>query len=131
MPDAVENLVTLFENGTLNRQQLIQGLLAAMAPSSIGADAQADPSTTSTFRGRTLNHVTLSVTDVERSQAFYSRLLGGTLSRGSIETEKGAKLESATLVLQDCFLALVKLGGEPRAHHFCVGVEHFSIDAAF
>ena len=70
MQDAVENLVTLFENGTLNRQQFIQGLLAAMAPLSIVAHAQADTSTTSTFRGRSLNHVTLSVTDVERSQAF-------------------------------------------------------------
>ena len=71
MQDSVENLVTLFENGTLNRQQLIQGLLAAMAPLSMVAHAQADTSTPSTFRGRSLNHVTLSVTDVERSQAFY------------------------------------------------------------
>jgi hypothetical protein len=91
MQDSVENLVTLFENGTLNRQQLIQGLLAAMAPLSMVAHAQADTSTPSTFRGRSLNHVTLSVTDVERSQAFYSRLLGGTLSCGSIATEQGGK----------------------------------------
>ena len=130
MQDSVENLVTLFENGTLNRQQLIQGLLAAPAPSSMVANAPADTSTTSTFRGRYLNHVTLSVTDVERSQEFYSRLLGGTLSCGSLETEKGAKVESATLALPDGFLALFKLG-EPRVHHFCVGVENFSIDAAF
>ena len=130
MQDAVENLVTLFENGTLNRQQLIQGLLAAMAPLSMVAHAQADTSTTSTFRGRSLNHVTLSVTDVERSQTFYSRLLGGTISRGSIAAEKGVKVESATLALPDCFIALFKLG-EPRVHHFCFGVENFSIDAAF
>jgi catechol 2,3-dioxygenase-like lactoylglutathione lyase family enzyme len=129
MQDSVENLVTLFENGTLNRQQLIQGLLAVMAPISMVADAHADTSTTSTFRGRSLNHVTLSVTDVERSQEFYSRLLGGTISCASIETDKGAKVENATLALKDCFIALFKLG-EPRVHHFCVGVENFSIDAA-
>ena len=129
MQDAVEHLVTLFENGTLNRHQLVQGLLAAMAPISKVAHAPADTSTTSTFRGRSLNHVTLSVTDVERSQAFYARLLGGTISRGSIATDKGAKVESATLALPDCFIALFKLG-EPRVHHFCVGVEHFSIDTA-
>src|SRR6185295_17416606 len=93
MQDSVENLVTLFENGTLNRQQLIQGLLAALAPISMVAHAHADTSTTSTFRGRSLNHVTLSVTDVERSQEFYSRLLGGTISFGSIATEKGEKVE--------------------------------------
>ncbi len=32
MQDSIENLVTLFEKGALNRQQLTQGLLAAMAP---------------------------------------------------------------------------------------------------
>jgi len=129
MQDSVENLVTLFEKGSLNRQQLIQGLLAAMAPISMVAHAHADMSTNSTFRGRSLNHVTLSVTDVERSQEFYSRLLGGTMSGRAIETDKGAKAESATLALSDCFIALFKLG-EPRVHHFCVGVENFSIDAA-
>jgi catechol 2,3-dioxygenase-like lactoylglutathione lyase family enzyme len=129
MQDSVENLVTLFEKGTLNRQQLIQGLLATMAPISMVANAQADTSTSSTFRGRSLNHVTLSVTDVERSQEFYSRLLGGTMSCRSIQTDKGAKVESATLDLPEGFIALFKLG-EPKVHHFCVGVENFSIDAA-
>jgi len=129
MQDSVENLVTLFEKGRLNRQQLIQGLLAAVAPISMVAHAHADTSTMSTFRGRSLNHVTLSVTDVERSQEFYSRLLGGTMSCRSIDTDTGAKIESATLALSDCFIALFKLG-EPKVHHFCVGVENFSIDAA-
>jgi len=129
MQDSVENLVALFENGTLNRQQLIQRLLAAMAASSTGAHAHADTSTVSAFRGRSLNHVTLSVTDVERSQEFYSQLLGGTISRRSIDTDKGPNIESATLALPDCFIALCKLG-EPKVHHFCVGVENFSIDAA-
>jgi catechol 2,3-dioxygenase-like lactoylglutathione lyase family enzyme len=129
MQDSVEHLVTLFENGTLNRQQLIQGLLAAMAPLSMVADAPADTSTLSTFRGRSLNHVTLSVADVERSQEFYSRLLGGTMSCRSIQTDKGAKVESATLDLPEGFISLFKLG-EPKVHHFCVGVENFAIDAA-
>ena len=126
MRDSVENLVTLFEHGTLNRQQLIQGLLAALAPISAVANAHADTSTTATFRGRSLNHVTLSVSDVERSKEFYSRLLGGTIS---FETEKGEKVEGANLALPDCIMGFYKLG-EPRVHHFCVGVEDFSIDAA-
>ena len=129
MQDAIENLVSLFENGTLNRQQLIQSLLAAMASNSMAAHEHADTSTVSAFGGRTLNHVTLSVTDVERSQEFYSRLLGGRMSRRSIDTGKGARVESATLALADGFIALFKLG-EPRVHHFCVGVENFSIGEA-
>jgi len=126
MQASVENLVTLFEQGALNRQQLIQGLIAALAPVSPAASGPAGTTSPSSFRGRTLNHVTLSVTDVERSKAFYSRLLGGTISR---ETGAGATVEGANLALPDCFLGLFKLG-EPRVHHFCVGVENFSIDAA-
>ena len=126
MQDSVEHLVTLFENGTLNRQQLIQGLLAALAPISAVADAHADPTTTATFRGRSLNLVTLSVSDVERSKTFYSRLLGGTIS---FETDKAAQVEGANLALPDCFMGFYKLG-EPRVHHFCVGVDDFSIDDA-
>jgi catechol 2,3-dioxygenase-like lactoylglutathione lyase family enzyme len=129
MQDAVENLVTLFENGTLNRQQLIQGLLAAMASNGMAAHAHADTSTVSAFRGRTLNHVTLSVTDVERSQAFYSRLLGGTIFSRSVETDQGPRIENSTHVFPDAFMSLVRLG-KSKVHHFCVGVENFSIDAA-
>ena len=129
MQDAIENLVSMFENGTLDRQQLIQSLLAAMASNSMAAHKHADTSTVSAFGGRTLNHVTLSVTDVERSQEFYSRLLGGTIFSRSIETDQGPKLEGSTLVLPDCFISLSKLG-RPKVHHFCVGVENFSIEAA-
>src|SRR5215831_11215812 len=42
---------------------------------------------------------------------------------------RGAKVESATLAIPEGFIALFKLG-EPKVHHFCVGVENFSIDAA-
>src|SRR5262249_16860042 len=119
MQDSVENLVTLFEQGALNRQQLIQGLRAALVPTRMGAKAHADTTSTSSFRGRSLNHVRLSVTDVERSKTFYSRLLGGTIA---FETEKGAIVEGASLALPDCGIGLYKLG-EPRVHHFCVDVE--------
>ena len=48
MQESVENLVTLLEHGTLNRQQLIQGLLAALAPISAVANAHADTTTLKT-----------------------------------------------------------------------------------
>jgi catechol 2,3-dioxygenase-like lactoylglutathione lyase family enzyme len=105
---------------------MVGGLRAALAPIGAGANAHGDTTPAATFRGRTLNHVTLSVSDVERSKKFYSRLLGGTIS---FETEKGAQVEGANLALPDCLIGFYKLG-EPRVHHFCVGVEDFSIDAA-
>ena len=127
MREAVENLVTLFEQGTLSREQLIQGLVAAVAPPGAAANAGFDPTPgNSTFRGRTLNHVTLSVTDIERSKAFYSRMLGGVISW---QSQPDAKVQGATLRLPDCGIGLFKLG-EPKIHHFCVGVESFAIDSA-
>jgi hypothetical protein len=38
-------------------------------------------------------------------------------------------VEGATLALPDCFIGLYKLG-EPKIHHFCVGVESFAFDSA-
>src|SRR5262245_50807709 len=127
MREAVEKLVTLFERGTLSREQLIQGVLAAVAPLGVAANVGAEPRPGNpTFRGRSLNHVTLSVTDVERSKEFYSRMLGGTIVW---ESPQDAKVEGATLALPDCFIGLFKLG-EPKIHKFCVGVESFALDAA-
>src|SRR5262245_27439619 len=42
MREAIENLVTLFEHGTLSRGQLIQGLRAAVAQLSTAANAGAE-----------------------------------------------------------------------------------------
>jgi len=127
MREAVENIVTLFEQGTLSRGQLIEGLLAVVAPPGVAGSAGFEPTPgTPTFRGRSLNHVTLSVTDVERSKEFYSRMLGGAIVW---ESQPDAKVEGATLALPDCFIGLFKLG-EPKIHHFCVGVESFAIDSA-
>ena len=126
MREAIENLITLFEQGTLSREQLIQGLLSAV-PLGGAANAGTEPTLSNpTFRGRSLNHVTLSVTDVERSKEFYLRMLGGAIVW---ESQPDAKVEGATLALPDCFIGLFKLG-EPKIHHFCVGVESFAIDSA-
>ena len=126
MREAIQNLITLFEQGTLSREQLAQGLLAAAAPPAVGNAGTEPTSSNPTFRGRSLNHVTLSVTDVERSKEFYSRMLGGAISW---QSQPGAKVEGASLALPECFLGLFKLG-EPKIHHFCVGVESFAIDSA-
>ena len=68
----------------------------------------------------------MSVTDVERSKAFYSRMLGGAICW---QSQPDAEVQGATLRLPDCFIGLFKLG-EPKIHHFCVGVERFVIDSA-
>jgi hypothetical protein len=34
------------------------------------------------------------------------------------------------LGLGDSFLGLYRIDGNPRIHHFCVGLEHFNVDEA-
>ena len=120
MHDAIENLVALFERGALTRTELIQGLVAAVLPIGLTENAAA-ASDEPTFRGRAMNHVTLSVTDPKRSMAFYRKMLGGSVLR---ESELGANLG-----LPDTFIGMYKLG-EPKIHHFCVGVEDFTTESA-
>src|SRR4029079_2663801 len=72
-------------------------------------------------QGRTLNHVSLAVTDVEKSASFYKALLG--LQEGSRPVNGGS-----TLGLGDGFLGLYKLPGPGTVNHFCIGVDDFDPD---
>lgn len=72
--------------------------------------------TSGIFQGNGINHLALSVTDLERSQRFYQRLFGLPLVRQSSQNR--------FLGVGDNFLALFK-GKEPGMHHFCVSVEGY------
>ena len=69
MKQAIENLLDDYERGTVTKTQLVQAL-AAMA-----AAPQSQPAS-SVFRGRTLNHVTLKVSHLERTKNFYQEMFG-------------------------------------------------------
>ena len=67
MKQAIENLLDDYERGTVTKTELVQALAAMAAPRSQPAS--------SVFRGRTLNHVTLKVSHLER----YQELLSGNV----------------------------------------------------
>jgi hypothetical protein len=69
MSEAIEHLVDQFEARTLTRRQLVASLTGLIAGASL--DASAQPTAPSQVaQGRTINHVSLSVADVERSADF-------------------------------------------------------------
>jgi catechol 2,3-dioxygenase-like lactoylglutathione lyase family enzyme len=116
MTDLIDRLLGGYERGAISRRDLILGLSAmALGSGSAAAQAQAAP-----FPARTLNHVTLFASDVDRSVAFYQRLFGmPVLSR----QENGINLATGD---GSGFLGIYEAGtSEPRLHHVCLGVQGF------
>src|SRR5690348_16774455 len=78
MSAAIESLVEQFESRKLTRRQLVASLTAIVASAASGAAAQtpAEPKVALLAQGRSLNHASLAVSDVEKAAAFYGTLLG-------------------------------------------------------
>jgi catechol 2,3-dioxygenase-like lactoylglutathione lyase family enzyme len=120
MSAAIEDLVGQFEARTLTRRELVASLTALVAGARV--DASAQPATPSQVaQGRTINHVSLSVTDVERSADFYAKLLG--LKVVSRPGNGGINLGLGT-----SFLGVYKLRDPGTVNHFCIGVDDFDPD---
>ena len=113
----LENLLSCYDRGLMSRRQLVAALAAVATPAaatSAAAPAQAP------LRAATLNHVTLAVSDVERSRHFYGELLAMPIvSRQANGVNLGAGPAS--------FVGLYDIAS-PRIHHYCLGVNNFDAD---
>ena len=105
----LESLFSRFESGSLNRREFMQGLLVTTSASVAGSKPVAN----------SLNHVSLAVSDVDASQAFYERVLE--------VSEVSRQFNGVNLGLGDSFLGLYDIEPAGQIHHFCVGVEDFVI----
>lgn len=117
--EEIEQALAQFENKTLSRRQLIASLLAIAAGGSYVSAQNAVP----VAKGRSMNHVSLSVADVERSAEFYNRVLGlEVISRpanGGINMGLG----------DESFLGLYNLANPGGMHHMCIGVDGYDADS--
>lgn len=116
MTEAIDTLVGQFESRRLTRRQLVLALTALAAGSGTAAGAQAP------FRANSLNHASLAVSDVARSQAFYEELLG--------VREVSRQANGVNLGLGSSFLGLYQIDPPGRTHHCCIGVDDFDLDEA-
>lgn len=73
--EIVEKLVNAFEQGKLSRRELVASLLAATGVMTVAPGALAQAPAPVAI-GRSMNHVSLAVSDVARSAEFYQRVLG-------------------------------------------------------
>ena len=116
MHQTIDQMVSDYEEGGLTRRQLVAGL-AAMAASS-GAAGSAAGAEGSTFMATGLNHIALSVTDVERARDFYVEHLGLRVTSEYLPS-------NSFLDCGDEFLALFR-SREVGLAHYCYSIPDYN-----
>ena len=114
--EQIIHLVDRFAARQISRRELVASLTMLA-----GAAAPAAAQSPAVARGQTLNHASLAVADVERSAAFYSKLLD--LKVVSRPGNGGINLGLGT-----SFLGVYKIAEPGRVHHVCIGVDDYDPD---
>lgn len=114
MHAAIDDLFDRLERRQLTRREVVAALIALVGAGTSVADAQ----TGAVAQGRSLNHVSLAVSDVERSAAFYSKVLD--LKIVSRPGNGGINLGLGT-----SFLGVYKLPNPGTVNHCCIGVDDY------
>ena len=120
MTTTITGLVEQFEHGRLTRRELIQGLSLLMASAVPAAPA----AQTSSLHGTGIDHVSILVSDMTRSAAFYQSVFGMT----PISEDKPNQILRLGMKR-----TIVSLRHEPPTtgivDHFSISVENFNRDA--
>ena len=113
MERMIASLVGRYESGSLTRRELIQSLGALTM-------GQVRP-TADILTVESINHVSVQVSDVRRSIAFYTRVLGLTEARSDADT--------ARLVAGRCHVSVGRGNPVGVIDHFAFGITRFDKDA--
>jgi catechol 2,3-dioxygenase-like lactoylglutathione lyase family enzyme len=121
MEAIISNLLNRFEKGALTRRGLIEGLTMLAAAGGTASEALGQDTA---IKAAKIDHVSIQVTDLPRSIAFYEKMFG------------------LTIVSEDKPNEIVRLGGAGKVlvslhhknptglvDHFAIGVEKFNKDA--
>ena len=118
METIISNLVTGFEKGTLTRRELIRGL-AMLAASGTAATAAED----SGLKGAKIDHVSIQVTNLQRSIDFYQKLFGFAV----VSEDKNNEI--VRLGVNKTLVSLHHKNPTGIVDHFAIGVEQFNKEA--
>jgi catechol 2,3-dioxygenase-like lactoylglutathione lyase family enzyme len=106
---SIGRLFDLYDRGRISRRGLVRGLVPLLAAAPAPA---AD-----TLTVKSLNHVTLFVSDIERSRLFYQDLFTAPVVS---KQANGINLAAGPA----SFIGLYKAGqGAPSINHFCLGID--------
>ncbi len=119
MEAIIAKLLDRFEKGSLTRRQLTQGLaLLATGGAATVAEAQ-DIS----MKAAKIDHVSIQVTDLPRSIAFYQKIFGMTI----LSADKPNEI--VRLGVGKVYVSLHHKSPTGVVDHFAIGVEKFNKDA--
>ena len=129
MSRAIEQLVKRYEGGGMTRRELVLALSALVMARPAGGAAAQPGAAPAPIRVRTMNHVTLTVSDVQRSVEFYQRVLGLPLvtTQGTERDWDAPAVPVLGIGDGPQFIAFSR-GDRPHINHYCLGMEGF--DAA-
>ena len=112
MKAAISKLLEAYENGTMSRRTLVQGLALLAAGSGVAEAAG--------FQGNSINHVSMFVSNVQRSTDFYQRVFGCSVNKRDGNNQ---------LIFGKDYLVL-RPGNPPgKVDHFAIGVDNFNKDS--
>ena len=121
----LDRVLDAYDSGALGRRELLISFAGLLFSSS--AKAAAVTPGTPLFHGATINHVTLYVSDIRRSKAFYTELLGLPI--------RDEGVDFCEFRCGGSFLGLYAKGGAQLQRtgidHFCIGVEGLDVKKAF
>jgi catechol-2,3-dioxygenase len=119
MEAIVSNLLKRFEMGALTRRELVQALAMLTAAGASNAQAPA-----AGLKGAKIDHMSIQVTDLPRSIAFYQKIFGLTIASEDKPNEI-VRLGANGKVL----VSLHHKNPTGIVDHFAIGVERFNKDA--
>lgn len=122
MERIINDMVQRFEGGRLSRRELIQGLALLATATQVKAASAASPDTTQPvgLAAAGIDHVSILVSDLERSATFYKNLFGLTVL--SEDKEHGILRMGSKHVI----ISIRKEKPYGTVDHFGVRVENFN-----
>ena len=115
----ISKLLNRFERGALTRRELIQGLAMLTAASATASNAQGQDVGIKVAK---IDHVSIQVSDLPRSIAFYQKMFGLTV------VSEDRPNEIVRLGMGKTLVSLHHKSPTGLVDHFAIGVEKFNED---
>jgi catechol 2,3-dioxygenase-like lactoylglutathione lyase family enzyme len=119
MEAMIASLVSRFEKGALTRRDLVQGLTALAAAGGMASPA---PAQEAGIKGVKIDHISIQVSDLPRSIAFYQKMFGFAV------VSEDKPNEIVRLGVGKTVVSLHHKNPTGIVDHFAIGVEKFDKD---